>query len=65
MITSDPIEAVKDADIVYTDTWVSMGMEEEKKKRMRVFMTYQVNDELFSKAQPDALFILPSRLQGI
>ena len=32
-------------------------MEEEKEKRMRVFMTYQVNDELFSKAQPDALFM--------
>lgn len=57
VITTDPYEAVKDADIVYTDTWVSMGMEEEKEKRTPIFMPYQVNDELFSKAKPDALFM--------
>lgn len=56
-ITTDPIEAIKDADIVYTDTWVSMGQEAEKQERIKVFMPYQVNKELFSYAKPDALFM--------
>lgn len=46
----DPYEAVKDADIVYTDTWVSMGQEKEFEKRVKVFKPYQVNDELLSHA---------------
>lgn len=53
----DPYEAVKDADVVYTDTWVSMGMESEKEKRVKTFMPYQVNKELMSKAKPDAIFM--------
>lgn len=53
----DPFEAVKDADVVYTDTWVSMGMESEKEKRVKTFMPYQVNNELMSKAKPDAIFM--------
>lgn len=53
----DPIEAVKDADVVYTDTWVSMGMESEKEQRLRVFMPYQVNKELMQKAKNDAIFM--------
>jgi len=53
----DPYEAVKDADVVYTDTWVSMGMESEKEKRVKTFMPYQVNNELMSKAKPDAIFM--------
>lgn len=57
VITTDPLEAVKDADAVYTDTWVSMGMEGEKEKRVPIFMPYQVNDELFSKSKPDAIFM--------
>jgi len=57
VITTDPMEAIKDADAVYTDTWVSMGMEGEKEKRVPIFMPYQVNDELFSKAKPDAIFM--------
>lgn len=57
VITTDPYEAVKDADVVYTDTWVSMGTEGEKEKRIPIFMPYQVNDALFSKARPDALFM--------
>jgi len=57
VVTTDPVEAARDADIVYTDTWVSMGMEEEKERRVKAFMPYQVNDELFSKAKPDALFM--------
>ncbi len=57
IITSDPIEAIKDADVVYTDTWVSMGMEEEKATRQKIFMPYQVNKELFAYAKDDALFM--------
>ena len=53
----DPIEAVKDADVVYTDTWISMGMESEKEQRLRVFMPYQVNKELMQKAKDDAIFM--------
>ncbi len=56
-ITTDPIYAIKDADIVYTDTWVSMGQEAEKQERIKVFMPYQVNKELFAYAKPDALFM--------
>ena len=56
-ITTDPVEAIKDADIVYTDTWVSMGQEAEKQERIKVFMPYQVNKELFSHAKADALFM--------
>lgn len=57
IITEDPIEAIKDADIVYTDTWVSMGMEEEKAERQKVFTPYQVNKELFAHAKSDAIFM--------
>ncbi|NLX65104.1 MAG: ornithine carbamoyltransferase [Clostridiaceae bacterium] len=53
----DPIEAVKDADVVYTDTWVSMGMESEKEERLKVFLPYQVNKELMQKAKKDAIFM--------
>ncbi|AGC69229.1 ornithine carbamoyltransferase ArgF [Thermoclostridium stercorarium subsp. stercorarium DSM 8532] len=56
-ILTNPKDAVKDADIVYTDTWVSMGMENEKEKRVKVFAPYQVNRELFSLAKPDAIFM--------
>ncbi len=57
ILTEDPVEAVKNADIVYTDTWVSMGQESEKAERQRVFMPYQVNDALFSHAKDDAVFM--------
>ncbi len=57
ILTNDPKEAIKDADVVYTDTWVSMGMEAEKEVRQRVFMPYQVNGELFKLAAPDAVFM--------
>lgn len=57
LLTEDPIEAIKDADIVYTDTWVSMGMEAEKAERQKVFMPYQVNKELFAHAKDDAIFM--------
>jgi len=51
----DPHEAVKNADVIYTDTWTSMGQEEETEKRMKVFPPYQVNAKLVSEASPDAI----------
>lgn len=55
--TYDPVEAIKDADAVYSDTWVSMGQESEKAERIKIFMPYQINKELFSKAKSDAVFM--------
>jgi len=57
VITDDPEEAMKDADVVYTDTWVSMGQEAEKEMRVKTFMPYQVNGKNFSLAKPDAIFL--------
>jgi ornithine carbamoyltransferase len=51
----DPIEAVKDADVIYTDTWTSMGQEEETARREKVFPPYQVNADLVAKAKPDVI----------
>jgi len=50
--TADPAEAVEGADFVYTDTWVSMGQEEEKQQRIAAFEGYQVNGELLESARP-------------
>jgi ornithine carbamoyltransferase len=47
----DPTEAVKGADVIYTDTWVSMGMEEEAKERLEVFRPYQLNKALLGRAK--------------
>ncbi len=55
--TAEPGEAVRDADMVYTDTWASMGQEAEAEARRKVFAPYQVNQALFSMANPDALFM--------
>ncbi|GAB5559472.1 MAG: ornithine carbamoyltransferase [Synoicihabitans sp.] len=55
--TTDPMEAVKDADVVYTDVWVSMGKEEETKARIAQMSPYQVTADLFAAAKPDALFM--------
>jgi ornithine carbamoyltransferase len=51
----DPIEAVINADVIYTDVWVSMGQEEEKEKRLKDLKRYQLNSELLSKAKKDVL----------
>lgn len=51
---NDPVEAVTDANVVYTDTWVSMGQEEEKAKRIKDFEGYQVNAELMNAAPKNA-----------
>ncbi len=56
-IVNDPEEAVKDADVVYTDVWASMGQESEAEIRKKIFQPYQVNKKLFSLAKPDALFM--------
>jgi len=53
--TSDPAEAVADADVVYTDTWVSMGQEEDKARRIEAFATYQINAELLASAPDHAV----------
>jgi len=51
----DPHQAVKDAHVIYTDTWTSMGQEEEAQKREKVFPPYQVNARLVSEARQDAI----------
>jgi len=56
-ILRDPNDAVKDADVVYTDTWTSMGQEAESKKRGLVFPPYQVNTNLMKAAKPTAIFM--------
>ena len=54
-IDGDPIAAVDGADVVYTDTWTSMGQEAEAKLRVEAFEGFQVNAELLAQAHPDAL----------
>lgn len=51
----DPGEAVREADVVYTDVWASMGQEEEAEARKTVFRAYQVNDALLSRAKEEVL----------
>ncbi len=58
-ITHEPGEAVKDADIMYTDVWASMGQEAEAEKRRLAFSGFQVDDKLLSLAKGDALFMHP------
>lgn len=53
--TSEPKEAIKDADVVITDTWASMGMEEEKEIRQKAFQGYTVDDDLTALAKPQAM----------
>jgi ornithine carbamoyltransferase len=55
VMTSDPLEAIKDADVVYTDTWTSMGQEKEAAKRKRDFKEFQVNKVLLKRASRDAV----------
>jgi ornithine carbamoyltransferase len=52
-----PEDAARDADVIYTDVWVSMGQEGETAERRKVFDGYQVNEELMRLARPDAIFM--------
>lgn len=53
----DPYQAVIEADVVYTDTWISMGDEAEKTERLKIFPPYQVTSELMALAKKDAIFM--------
>ncbi|AWI10284.1 ornithine carbamoyltransferase [Ereboglobus luteus] len=55
--TTDPYEAVKNADVVYTDVWVSMGKEDEAAERIKTMSPYSVTAQLFAAAKPDAWFM--------
>ena len=56
-VMHDPKEAVKGVDVVYTDTWASMGQEAEKELRKKAFAGYQVDDAMMALAKPDAIFM--------
>lgn len=56
-LLSNPFQAAEGADVIYTDTWVSMGQEAEKEKREKLFLPYQVNDRLAEKANKDWIFL--------
>jgi ornithine carbamoyltransferase len=57
LVTADPTEAVAGADVVATDTWVSMGDEDEADARSTPFVPYQLNDALLAHAKPDAIVL--------
>lgn len=57
LLTQDPVEAIANADVVYGDTWISMGQEDQKAEKLKIFMPYQINSELFAKAHADAIFL--------
>ena len=63
LVTNDPVEAVRGAHAVYTDVWTSMGQENEAARRRNAFLEYQVGEELFAQARPDAVFMhcLPAK----
>lgn len=56
-VTDDPIEAAKDAHVIYTDVWASMGQEEEARTRIPLFQPYQVNERLMAKAASNAIIL--------
>jgi ornithine carbamoyltransferase len=55
ILRRDPVEAVRDADVIYTDVWVSMGQEVEREERMKRFGGYQVNQALLNHSKKDAI----------
>jgi len=57
VLTDDPIAAARDADVIYTDVWASMGHESEADQRRSIFLPYQVSSALFACAKPDAIFM--------
>lgn len=56
-LVNDPAQAIKDADVVITDTWASMGMEEEKEKRIHDFQGYTLDDDLLANAKDDVMVL--------
>jgi len=56
-VSNNPKDAVKQADVVYTDVWTSMGQEEEREKRLKAFKGFQVNAKLMSQAKSYAVFM--------
>lgn len=62
-VVQNPIEAVQDADVIYTDVWASMGQEDEAEEKEKQFLTYQVNTTLMKQAKPDAIVLhcLPAK----
>jgi ornithine carbamoyltransferase len=56
-VTNDPAQAVRDATVIYTDVWTSMGQESEAQKRRQDFAAYQINAQLMAKAPSGALFM--------
>ena len=57
ILTRDPQQAAAQADLVVTDTWMSMGQESERKKQQALFKPFQVNEEIMSRAATDAIFM--------
>ncbi|HQM96184.1 MAG TPA: ornithine carbamoyltransferase [Clostridia bacterium] len=57
LCTTDILEAAKDADVLYTDVWASMGQESETQIRKEVFKGYQINDQVMAVAKPDAMVL--------
>jgi ornithine carbamoyltransferase len=57
VLTHDPTDAIRGADVVVTDTWVSMGREDEKESRVAALATYKVSEALLAEAAPDAIFL--------
>jgi ornithine carbamoyltransferase len=56
-VTNDPREAVRGADVIYTDVWASMGKEKEREQRIKIFKPYQINGKLVKRAKKDYLFM--------
>ncbi|TAL70601.1 MAG: ornithine carbamoyltransferase [Bacteroidetes bacterium] len=56
-VVNDPIQGAKGAEVIYTDVWASMGQEKEAEERKKIFKPFQVNDELMSHANKDAIFM--------
>ncbi len=57
IITNDPVEGIPNSDVVYTDTWVSMGQESKKESKVKAFFEYRVTPDLMSMAGPKAVFM--------
>ena len=55
--TTNVLDAAKDADVLYTDVWASMGQEAEAEERKKIFKGYQINDEVMAVAHPDAMVL--------